>query len=231
MGPAGRYARRLGARPRRAGAAHGRRRCAGPRLPLLRRLGDVLRSARPQDRRAPSRASCRRRACSFGILGRARRLDRRVRAPRRQRGAVPAARGSLVATLARVRHPAHRHLRPARVQLAEQRVSRSSAATTRCCTTPSSSPTARRRTHPRRPRARARDLPRALLPRRGTTANTMRRARSCARLGATRRSSSRCRARRRCAAARAAAACGWRRRSARASTSPRVEQALAHRRR
>ena len=72
---------------------------------------------------------------------------------------------TLVATLSGVRHPAHRDLRSARLQLAEERIpglrrplrSRPPHAAHRAAH--------RRRADPAAPRLRARDLPRALLPR------------------------------------------------------------------
>ena len=61
-------ARRLGAGPRRAGRARRRRR-RGARLSVLRRLGDVVRPARPEDRARLRSRSCSRRGVRFGILG------------------------------------------------------------------------------------------------------------------------------------------------------------------
>ena len=46
-----------------------RRRHGGPRLPLLRRLGDVVRPARPEDRARLRARSCSGRGVRFGILG------------------------------------------------------------------------------------------------------------------------------------------------------------------
>ena len=80
VGLRGRHARRLGGRPRRARRDE-RRRCGGTRLPVLRRLGRVVRPARAADR-ARLVAILRHAGVRFGILGAARDVDRRMRAPR-----------------------------------------------------------------------------------------------------------------------------------------------------
>ena len=111
---------------------------AGTGLPLLRRFGRVVRSARPEDRaRLRAHPAARRRPLRHAR--RARKIDRRMRAPRRQRDAVPAARDGARGHAERARRQAHRHLRSARVQLAAQRISRSSAVSTRSSTTRNSS--------------------------------------------------------------------------------------------
>ena len=122
VGSARRHARRLGDR---GGRPDPRERRGGgrPRLPLLRRLRGVLRCARSEDRHR-----LRRHPQGGGGPVRgprsARDLHRRVRAPRRQRDAVPAARHHAGRDAERIRHPAHRDLRSARVQLAQERVPR-----------------------------------------------------------------------------------------------------------
>ena len=63
LGPAGRPARRLGARAWTCRSSRTRGRCGRPGLPVLRRLGDVLRPARAEDRaRLRRHPAARRRA-------------------------------------------------------------------------------------------------------------------------------------------------------------------------
>ena len=154
----------------------------------------------------------------FAILGAARGLHGRVRAPRRQRDALPVARPGARRDAERAGGEAHRHLRPARVQLAQERVSG-----VRRQLRGGAPHAAHRPAHPgREDRAeedrRRGDLPRALLPR-----APQRRVRGAA-PRAGRRLEGRAarvrdaRATRRCAAGPAAGACGWRSTSARAST-------------
>ena len=93
LGTAGGHARRLGARPRRAGASTGARDDAQALDYLFYvGFGRVVRPARAEDRARLRRRSCRQAGVSFAILGARRDVHRRVRAPRRQRDAVPAAR-------------------------------------------------------------------------------------------------------------------------------------------
>ena len=105
VGPAGGHARRLGARPRRAGRRD-RGAGRGARLPVLRRVGRVVRSARTEDRDAPSSAMLRHAGVAFG--------DPRRRA-RRSTGECVRRAGNemlfqqlataLIATLERARRP------------------------------------------------------------------------------------------------------------------------------
>ena len=226
VGPAGRCSAATGPR------ASTCRWCA--RLPTWR--GSTVSST--SARRCRSiRAARRSRApsCKHPAAGRrplrharaARRIDRRVRAPGRQRGAVPAAGERPRGHARRARRHAHRHLRPARAELAAQRVSRARRLDCEVLhhTQLIAELLADGRIHIEASCERI-DLSRPVLPR-----PSQRRVRCAARdpgsvSASTRRSSSRCRARRRCAAAPAAAACGWRRRSASESISLRVEQAL-----
>ena len=154
----------------------------------------------------------------IGILGAGRGLHRRVRAAPRQRDGVPDARDDAHRDAERARREAHRHHRSARVQRAEERVRR----VRRPLRGRASHAGDRRVDHVGTAEgeadARARDLPRAVLPRSPQQGIRRAAARSCTRCRRTVRSSSRWRATRRCAAAPAAAACGSRKRSARAST-------------
>ncbi len=226
VGPAGRCARRLGA------AASTCRSCARP--PTWRastfsstsaRRCRSIRAARRSP--APSSRSCAGAGVRFGILGAARRLDRRDasgasatrccssswRAPSSPRSnevgvkrivtCDPHALNSLRNEYPELggHYEVVHHTQLIAELLADGRIDDRSL-------------------------GRARRLPRPLLP-----GAPQRRVRCAARHPRAprrrrRRSSSRWRARRRCAAARAAAACGSTRPSARASTSLRVEQAL-----
>ncbi len=115
-----RHARRLGAR---AWHSEGRKRSAdgSAGLAVLRRLGGILRPALPEDRQGVrGDPAARRRPLRHS--GRRRDVDRRVRAPRRQRDAVPAARDRTRGEIERARREADRHLRSARVQHTEERV-------------------------------------------------------------------------------------------------------------
>ena len=188
LGPSRRAAWRLGERARRAGglvAGRGRR----ARLSVLRRFGDVVRSARAEDR-----AGLRRDPAAGGgevrHPGAARRLDRRVRAPPRQRDAVPAARREPGRDTGRGRRDAHRHLRPACDEFAAQRVPRFRRPLRGDPPHPADRRPARAGPHPRRTGARAGDLPRPLLPRAATTASSTPPARCWPGCAATSRSSS-----------------------------------------
>ncbi len=137
VGAAGGHARRLGEGAGRAGA---RKRGAGEATSTgsstwARRSRSTPRAEDGQGVRADPEAA----GVRFAILGRARGLHRRVRAPRRQRDALPVARPGAGGDAERARREAHRHLRPARVQLAQATSIRSSAGTSRWCTTRSSS--------------------------------------------------------------------------------------------
>ena len=83
-----RHPRRLGAGSR-CDSRRVRGRHKGPRLPVLRRLRRILRPARPEDR-AGLRRDPAAGGCAVRHSGPCRNVDRRMRAPRRQRDAVPA---------------------------------------------------------------------------------------------------------------------------------------------
>ena len=110
------------ARGLRRPRGRGGRRSRSRRLAVLRRLGAVLRPARAEDRPRVRRGARRGRR-DVRHPGCRRDLDRRMRPPRRQRDAVPAAgagpRGEVRSTAGR---HADRHLRSARVQHPRQRV-------------------------------------------------------------------------------------------------------------
>ena len=99
----------------------------------------------------------------FGILGRSRNVDRRMRAPRRQRDAVPAAGERARGEAERPRRHPHRHLRPTRVQHAEERVPGIRRSVGGDPPHAADRATRRRRAAAHRAEVRARDLPRALL--------------------------------------------------------------------
>ena len=225
VGPARRHARRLGGGRRRAGAS--RRRGGGiDRLPLLRRIGGVVRRARPEDRRRVRQGACSAAGVRVAILGaRETSTGECVRRAGNEMLFQQLA-AALVATLRRVRHPAHRDLRSARLQHAAQRVPRVRRPLRGRPSHPAHREAPRRGPPSRPPRASSASSTTSPATSAATTASSRRRAPSSGASRATRRSSSRSTARRRCAAAPAAAACGWRRTSASASTSLRVEQAL-----
>ena len=226
VGPAGRAARRLGARPRRARRAHGRRpgRASTTSSTSARRCRSI-RAARSIARafvRDPAAGP----ACASASSARAKARPASASAGSATRCCSSSSRRALVATLGEVgvtrivtcdphalnslrneypelggHYEVLHHTQLIAELLADGRIDVDAS-------------------------AERIDLPRPLLPR-----AAQRRVRCAARdprapRRRRRRSSSRCRARRRCAAAPAAAACGSTRRSARASTSLRVEQAL-----
>ena len=154
-----------------------RRRHAGTRLPVLRRLGGVVRSACAKDRgRVRQDPEARRRPVRDPR--RARDVDRRMRAPRRQRDAVPAARARAGRDLERTGRDAHRDLRSACVQHAEERVSGVRRALRGRPSHAAHRAAHRRGPHPRRPRPSSASSTTSRVISRGTTANTRRRARS-----------------------------------------------------
>ena len=101
-----------------------RRGRAGTRLPVLRRLGGVVRPARAEDRRARSRRILQQAGVKFAILGAARdaRPASACAAPA-TRCCSSSSRARWSATLNESRRHADRDLRSARVQLAAERVS------------------------------------------------------------------------------------------------------------
>ena len=224
VGPAGRRARRLGARPRRADRAHAPPtwRASTTSSTSARRCRSI-RAARRSP--APSSGSCARPACASASSapreGSTGECVRRVGNEMLFQQLASA----LVATLAELgvtrivtcdphalnslrneypelggHYEVVHHTQLIAELLADGRIAVEPRRARRSTTTPATSG--------------------------GTTANSMRRAPSSRASARRRRSSSRWRARRRCAAAPAAAACGSTRPSARASTSLRVEQAL-----
>jgi ferredoxin len=192
--------------------AHGR-----ARLPLLRRLGRIVRRARAEDRRRVRARHARGRREHRGAGG-AGDVDGRVRAARRERDAVPAARGHAGRDAGRVRRAPDRHLRPSCLQHAAQRIPRVRRPLRRRPPHAAHRAADRGRPAEASPRARARALPRSLLPRRHNGEYDAPRAilRSLVRDAPLEFPLSREKAM--CCGA-AAAACGWRRRSASASTS------------
>ena len=101
----------------------------------------------------------------IGILGARRDLDRRMRAARRQRIAVPDAREGARRDAERARRHADRHLRPARLQHAKKRISRVRRPLRSHSSHAADRAASRRRPACARTAARESDLPRAVLSR------------------------------------------------------------------